>query len=487
MKTIDYSEHFKMEALTEISRMFYSGTIKKDINRIPFNIIPKGSEAAFRCCVHKERAILKLRTLAAFGYSVNEIDEALPISDYVSKDNPEFDHKSSKLLTVMESACSACVKSRFMVSEICQGCLSRKCAANCPFNAVSLKAHKARIDQDLCKNCGKCKEACPYGAILKISVPCEDACPVDAIKKTGKGLAVIDHSLCISCGRCMEACPFGAIMERSQILDVLNLTRGPKPLAAMLAPSIAGQFGVEVGKITTALKELGFTHVYEVALGADITAQNEAHEFKERVIDGGQKFMTTSCCHAYVRLVKKHIPEMEAYISHTRTPMHYTAELIRREIPGALTVFVSPCLSKRKEAQEDPFVDYVITFEELKAMIRGKGINLKECASTQADRKATKEALKFGIRGGVIETVKKAAGESASLIREELITDLDKKTIFKLKAYAKGHCAANLVEVMSCAGGCVGGCATLQPVKEASEEVKKYADACGGDSFEMKL
>ncbi|MDR0646376.1 MAG: 4Fe-4S binding protein [Elusimicrobiota bacterium] len=193
MKTIDYSEYFKNKVLTEISRMFFDGTLEKDINRIPFNIIPKGSEAAFRCCVYKERAILKLRALAALGYSVNEIDEALPLSEYVSRNNPQFDYNSSKLLTVMESACSACVKSRYMVSEICQACLSRKCENNCPFGAVSIESHKARIDNNKCKNCGKCKEACPYGAILKISVPCEDSCPVNAVKKTGKGIAVFDH------------------------------------------------------------------------------------------------------------------------------------------------------------------------------------------------------------------------------------------------------------------------------------------------------
>jgi [FeFe] hydrogenase (group B1/B3) len=479
MKTTDYSEHFKIKVLTEISRMFFAGVLEKEINRIPFNIIPKGSEAAFRCCVYKERAILKLRALAALGYSVNEIDEALPLSDYVSGDNLPFDHSNSKLLTVMESACSACVKSRYMVSEICQACLSRRCENSCAFGAVTIENHKARIDQDKCKNCGKCKDACPYGAILKISVPCEEACPVDAIKKTGKGLAVIDHAFCISCGRCMDACPFGAIMERSQILDVLKLTKKEITLAAMIAPSIAGQFDVDARKITAALKQLGFTHVYEVALGADITARKEAAEFKERVICGGQKFMTTSCCHAYMRLVKKHMPDMQAFISHTATPMHYTAEMIKKEMPDAVTVFISPCLSKRKEAQEDTLVDYVITFEELGAMIKGKGIDLESCPQEPFGKKATKAALKFGIRGGAALAVKKAAGEAAGLIREELISDLDRKTIFKLKAYAKGACQVNLVEVMSCPGGCVGGCSALKPIKTATEQVAAYADIAG--------
>ncbi len=477
----NYSEHFKMEVLEEICRMFYDGSLEKQINHLPYNIIPKGQEALFRCCVYKERAILKLRALAAFGYSVNEIDEAIPLSEYVPQNLPEFDHKSSKLLTVLESACSACVKSRYMVSEICQGCLSRKCENSCNFNAVNVKDHKAHIDQDKCKSCGKCKDACPYGAILKITVPCEEACPVNAIKKDEMGRAKIDHSLCISCGKCMAACPFGAVMERSQILDLLKvIKKADKPVVAMIAPSIAGQFGVHMEQLVTGLKMLGFTHIYEVAVGADITAANEAAEFKERVVENKQPFMTTSCCHAYVRMAKKHIPELLPFISHTATPMHYTAEIVKKELLDCYSVFVGPCLSKRKEAQEDSLVDYVISFEELVAMLNGKMVDLEACERTPLPYRPTVEALKFGIRGGVTETVKKAAGDYAGAIKEELITGIDRKTMFKLKAYAKSNsCPANLVEVMCCPGGCVGGCSTVKPIKEASEKVTKYAEESG--------
>jgi len=167
--------------------------------------------------------------------------------------------------------------------------------------------------------------------------------------------------------------------------------------------------------------------------------------------------------------------------------MHYTAQLVKKEIPEAITVFVGPCLSKRKEAQTDEYVDYVISYEELKAMIFGKGINLEDCPETEFDRKATVEALKFGITGGVAQTVKKAAGDYASLIKEEVIAGIDRKNIFKLKAYAKtGKSAGNLVEVMCCPGGCVGGCATIKPIKEAREQEEAYAEKAGVDSFQVK-
>ena len=346
---INYSEYFKTKVLEEICRLFFENNLE-DINHLPFNIIPKGSDAQYRCCVYKERAILKLRTLAALGYSINDVDEALPLSDYLKPENEKKYKTNNKLLTVLESACSACVKSRFMVSEICQECLSRKCISACNFGAISFEEHKAHIDTDKCKNCGKCKDACPYNAILKLVVPCEEACPVNAIKKDGKGRANIDHSLCISCGKCITACPFGAIMVRRQFLDVLKLLH-TKKLVALIAPSITGQFGVSVGKITTALKQIGFEHILEVALGADITAKKEAEEFENKLVVNKQPFMTTSCCHAYIRLVKKHLEKLKPFVSDTYTPMHYTAEIAKKLYPDCITVFIGPCLSKRKEAK----------------------------------------------------------------------------------------------------------------------------------------
>ncbi|MDD3922661.1 MAG: monomeric [FeFe] hydrogenase [Endomicrobiaceae bacterium] len=477
IKKTNYSEHFRMEVLEEICYMFFNGNLDKEINHLPFNIIPKGSDNHFRCCVYKERAILKLRTLAAFGYSVNEIDEALPLTDFLL---PEVEQKyktNNKLLTVLESACSACVKSRYMVSEICQGCLSRKCASSCPFNAITISNFKAHIDQDKCKNCGKCLEACPYNAILKIVVPCEDVCPVNAITKDDKGRANIDHSLCISCGKCIAICPFGAIMERRQILDVLRLLSSKK-LAALVAPSIIGQFGVPIENLVTALKEIGFEYVYEVALGADITAKKEATEFKEKVIEEKQEFMTTSCCHAYVRLIKKHIPKLKQFVSETLTPMHYTAEIAKNEHPDCLTVFIGPCLSKRKEAQEDNLVDYVLTFQELKAMISTKDIkdiDILSCNKDTLSKIPTKQARQFAIRGGVSEAVRSYSTIDHDLIKTELITDLDKKNVLRLSAYANGHCQTNLIEVMACKGGCIGGCNTVSPIKQANEDVIKFS------------
>ena len=134
-----------------------------------------------------------------------------------------------------------------------------------------------------------CVKACPYNAIVKISVPCEDACPVGAIKKDETGFASIDFDKCITCGKCISSCPFGAVHERSQIIDILKAIKEGKKVIAMIAPAIAGQFPGNIYQLKTAIVKAGFTDVYEVAQGADITAHNEAEEFIERMNEAKEK------------------------------------------------------------------------------------------------------------------------------------------------------------------------------------------------------
>ncbi|ACC98034.1 Fe-hydrogenase large subunit family protein [Elusimicrobium minutum Pei191] len=471
-RKINNSEHLKREVLVEIAAMFFHGNLEKDIHKIPYNIIPTGSEAQFRCCVYKERSILKFRVLAALGYSVNEVDEAEHLNNFVEQ--KDLNNKEGKLLTVLDSACKACMRSNYMVTEVCQGCVARQCIYDCPFNAISMQNGRAYIEPAKCKNCGKCKSACPYGAILKLNVPCEEACPVNAIKKDQKGRAIIDHSMCISCGRCMKVCPFGAIMERSQILNVLKAFNSDKKVVAMVAPAIAGQFDASMGVLTTALKKIGFDYVYEVAKGAEVTASNEAAEFKERVIEKRQKFMTSSCCFAYTKLVQKHVPELQQYISHTKTPMHYTAEIVRRELPGAVTVFIGPCLSKRKEGQQSGLVDFVLNFEELYAILTAKGINLLQCEEEKLENRPSGAAMRFPLAGGVTKAVRAASKEDLG-IKAELINGLDQKVIYKLKAYCNGNCPHNFLEVMTCLGGCVGGPDAIRDKIKAAVDVEKYS------------
>ena len=344
----------------------------------------------------------------------------------------------------------------------CRGCFARPCVYSCPKEAISVVDQVSRIDDSKCIKCGKCIEACPFHAIVRTTVPCEEACPVDAIRKGENGRALIDFDKCIFCGKCFEKCPFGAVMERSRILDVLIAMKGGEKLVAMVAPSAQNQFPGTVEQIFTAVSRLGFADVLEVALGAELTTQNEAAEFQERIASG-QKLMTTSCCPAYVELVRKHLPFFLANVSSTPSPMRYAAGLAKEKHPGAKTVFIGPCIAKRVEAEHNE-IDFVLSFEELGAMLAGRRIDVIACEPWKLPRPAIVTARNFSHSCGVTEAVlQETAGlENAGFkLNTKFINGIDKKTLAMLKLYGAGKLPANFLEVMACCGGCIKGPVSL--------------------------
>ncbi len=154
-----------------------------------------------------------------------------------------------------------------------------------PEKAISLVQNRAFIDRTKCIECGKCKQVCPYGAIIEIHRPCVRACALGAISIGENRKAVIDHEKCVSCGACRNACPFGAIDERSNIVRVITSIKSGKKVIALVAPSIVGQYGLKItmGQVYSALHKAGFADIVEVGIGADITAVKEAKEYIEKV------------------------------------------------------------------------------------------------------------------------------------------------------------------------------------------------------------
>lgn len=444
----------------------------KDADRIPLELRPKEQQPS-RCCIYKDRAVLKYRCMASLGFSPEaETDELKSLSSY-GTDALQRDKAEKAQLCVIDIACSACIKSQYMVTNACRGCFARPCQVNCPKEAISFINGKAHIDADKCVSCGKCMDVCPYHSIIRIPVPCEEACPVNAITKDEFGKEHIDHEKCISCGKCLQSCPFGAIVERSQMIDVLKFIHDTdKKVVAMLAPAIVGQFPGDIAHVVGALKKAGFDDVVEVAVGADITTQKEAAEFMEKMAEG-EKLMTTSCCPAYYRAAKVHIPEIEPYVSHTKTPMYYTAELVKQQQPDCVSVFVGPCLAKRVEAEYDPNVDYVLTFEEIGAILVASGINIDECEPEDFTMVSHAQGRQFPLTGGVSGAVASIVGDKAD-IRPERIDGLSKENIKLLKRYATKGCESNILEVMCCEGGCISGPGCIALPKKATRAVEAY-------------
>jgi len=475
MNTKNNVTHLKREMLIRLIQAFKSENFEREAEKIPFTMRPKNSEVSYRCCIHKERAVLRFREIAALGFSVENDDEVKYLSEY-AKQSLERTSLDDEVLTVIDTACKGCVPSRVFVTDLCQGCVARPCRENCSFGAITIKDGKSVIDPAKCKNCMKCVAACPYNAIVKMVVPCEEVCPVKAIQKNENGFAEIDFEKCINCGACLAICPFGAIAEKSRIIDILKEIKKGKKVVAILAPSVIGQLPATIGQISQGLVQAGFSDVYEAAIGADETIQTEAKEFGERV-KSEDDFMTTSCCAAYREFVKKHAPELKEFISHTETPMHYTAKKVKEKSPENITVFIGPCVAKRKEALGDEFVDFVMSFEEMGALFVAMEIEPAACEEFSLKDDSSKHARNFGVSGGVTASVEFACEDKTS-IKSVCINGLDKKTARDLKNWGKNKkCPdGNFVEVMVCNGGCVGGSSVLNDKKITSKRIVEYSD-----------
>ena len=453
----------RRELLIRIVRAFDAGELDVELDKIPIKLRPKNGEHS-RCCTYHDRAIIKYRLMALLGISVeDETDETRQLRDYM-KDKAEgkIDAKPQAPLSVCGPACSGCPDAKVVSTPNCRGCFARPCVYNCPKKAVSVVDGRSVIDQSLCIKCGKCIAACPYHAIVKTTVPCEEACPVNAIRKNEFGVAEIDFERCIFCGKCFNACPFGAVMERSQIVDVLMAMKCGEKLVAMIAPSADRQFPGKIEQLMTACAKVGFSDVIEVALGAEMTTAHETAEFIERMEKDPKTFMTTSCCPAYVNLVWKHLPDLVQHVSLTPSPMVYTREIVKEKSPDAKTVFIGPCVAKRSEARRKD-VDYVLSFEELGALLAGRKVDVMACEPWPVTRPAAATARNFARSCGVTEAV---LAEATSKIPDfklnaKQINGIDRKSCTMLKLYASGKLPANFLEVMACPGGCVNGPCSL--------------------------
>ena len=443
---------------------FYDGTLDANIDRIPVEMRPLSYEPN-RCCIYKDRAMLKYRLMALMGFGMEEeTDETRSLKEYWNDAKAGKNH-TDPVLTICSVGCHGCVDSHVQVTDSCVGCFARPCVGICPKQAISVVGGRSTIDRTKCINCGKCITVCPYHAIVRNPLPCEDACPVGAISKDEKGRVRIDFNRCIYCGKCFAACPFSAIMERSHLAGILQAMKDGKEVIAMVAPSITDQFPGKIEQLFKALKIAGFSDIMEVALGAEKTTAHEAEEFFERM-KRGDKLMTSSCCPAWVEAAKRHIPEIVPCVSSTPSPMSFAGKMTAETHPGAVKVFIGPCIAKRREAQRDPNVDFVMTFEELGALLAALEIDIISLEAPPLEHPAASYARNFAKSCGVSQAILQEIGaaqpdESRPKIDEKFINGLDKKSVNLLRLYAKGKLPGNFVEVMACSGGCIGGPCSL--------------------------
>lgn len=401
----------RKKVFTEIAKVGFNSTdetLIADIEAIPYSIVQE--KATYRESIYRERAVASERVRLAMGMSLRPENKAVHITSGIEASNIDEKYYEPPLMQVIPSACDACEPNKYEVSNMCRGCVAHPCAQVCPKGAISIIDGRSVIDQEKCIRCGKCKAVCPYDAISHKERPCAKACGVNAIESDSQGRAVINNQKCVSCGMCMVNCPFGAISDKSQIFQLAHALKEGTEIIAEVAPAFVGQFGPSVTpkKFKAALLALGFSEVYEVALGADIGAISEAHHYAEKIHTGELPFLLTSCCPSWAALAKNQFPDLIDSISQELTPMVATARKIKQEHPHAKLVFIGPCASKKLEASRTDVrsdVDFVITFEELVGMFEAKNIDIESFEGDSSFHDATGAGRGYAVAGGVASAV----------------------------------------------------------------------------------
>lgn len=457
-------QHLKYKVLREVARRAWNDNLLETVLDIPKAIVP-GKTSTMRCCVYKERAILSERVKLAMG----------------------GDTENPNVIEVIDIACDECPAAGYEVTDSCRGCLAHRCEDVCKRGAISFDHnHVAHIDKSKCVECGQCAKVCPYSAIINRKRPCQIACKIKAISINHDNAAAIDNDKCIQCGACVYQCPFGAISDKSYILNVIDLIKKSAgntkhKVYAMVAPSISSQFTyAKLGQVVSGLKELGFYTVVEAALGADMVAQAESKELAEK------GFLTSSCCPAFVRYVKTQFPELVPYVSHNLSPMATLAKYIKETTENAKIVFIGPCTAKKAEAQLDsvkPYIDCVMTFEELQALFDSRDIDITTLPESVLDN-ASYFGRIFARSGGLSDAV-------AEGLKEQDI-DFDLKPVacdgieacrVALLKKSKNVLDGNFIEGMACIGGCIGGAGCLTHGEKNKAQVDEY----GREAFEKTI
>ena len=451
----------KHDVLYEVAKLAFAGELEEKKDYIANQLIP-GPAAHFRCCIYKEREIIRQRVRLAEGKAPGPVDDG-------------------NVIQVISSACEDCPISSYTVTENCQNCLGKACINACKFGAIEPGRLRSHIDPQKCKECGKCAQACPYNAIAHLKRPCKFSCPVNAITYDEYGISVIDEKKCIRCGKCIHSCPFGAIASKTFIVPVINALREGKHIYAMAAPATEGQFGADITMESwrKAMKELGFVDFYDVGLGGDMTAAYEAEEWAEAYKEGQKK--VTSCCPAFVNMVRLHYPQLADNISTTVSPMCAISRMIKAQDPEAITVFIGPCLAKKSEVVDQQIegnADYVLTYSEIRAIMKAKDVELEACPND--NQTASTFGKRFANSGGVTAAVLESLKESDNCIDAKVCrangSQECKKALLLMKV---GRLPEDFIEGMACEGGCVGGPSRNEEIikaRKVRETMIKSAD-----------
>lgn len=302
-------------------------------------------------------------------------------------------------------------------------------------------------DKDKCNRCYACVKVCPVKAI-RISQNCVEVIP----------------ERCIGCGNCITICSTGAHQYRSSKANLNELKKSGAVLAAIIDPSIPGEF-VDIShysRFVGMIRQLGFEYVNEISFGADLVGQ----KYKELFASSKDKFYITANCPAVVKYVEKYQPELVPNLAPIVTPMVATAKVVRQMYGDDLKVVaIGPCIAAKDEAlatSGQGKVDEVITYQELRELFEENGITEKYVNAREFDAPIGCKGSLFLISRGMLQSVDIDKDLTSSQV---LSTEGTTNFPEAIKQYSSSPTLQRHLDLFSCEG-CVMGPGTSRGGKK---------------------
>ena len=389
-------------------------------------------------------------------------------------------------------------------------------------------------DNSKCVLCRRCTAVCKETQEVAVIGPCERGFATRIGSPMDRSLG---EMACIACGQCIISCPTGALTEVDNTAEVYKaLADETKHVVVMPAPAVRvalGEcFGMPVGtnvegKMVAAMRRLGFDKVFDVGVGADFTIMEEGSELIGRLNSGENLPIITSCCPSWVSYCEHYHPELISNLSSCKSPLQMTGALTKAyyaekngiDPKDVFVVTVMPCTAKKYEIKRPDQqaipgiddVDAVITTREFGRMIKNAGIQFTNLPDESFDPelgRSTGAGYIFGTTGGVTEAALRTVMELSTCkvsdlnafhaVRgmeglKEAVYDLDGKQIKVavvsgqvntgklLERVKAGEAHYDVIEVMSCPGGCIGGGG--QPVQSGTTMNFTDVDALRGSAL----